>query len=41
MDTLTLLEGKLKKAIIDENYEDAAKIRDLIQSLEKDNKKEK
>lgn len=41
MDTLTLLEGKLKKAIIDENYEDAAKIRDLIKSLEKDNNKEK
>jgi excinuclease UvrABC helicase subunit UvrB len=35
IDTLTLLKNKLNKAVINEDYEDAAKIRDLIKSLEK------
>lgn len=38
VDTLKLLETKLNKAIIDEKYEDAAKIRDLINSLKNDQK---
>jgi excinuclease UvrABC helicase subunit UvrB len=37
VDTLKLLEVKLNKAIMDEKYEDAAKIRDLINSLKEDN----
>lgn len=36
IDTIKLLESKLNKAIMDEKYEDAAKIRDLINSLKKD-----
>ncbi len=36
MDTLQLLDMKMKNAIINENYEDAAKIRDLIKSLKED-----
>ncbi len=35
-DTITLLENELNKAVIDERYEDAAKIRDLIQSFKSD-----
>lgn len=34
VSTLGLLESKLKKAIMKEDYESAAKIRDLIKSLE-------
>ena len=37
IDTLKLLDIKMRKAIMDENYEDAAKIRDLIKSLKEDN----
>lgn len=33
IDTMTLLENKLNKAIINEDYEDAAKIRDLMLSI--------
>lgn len=36
LDTIKLLESKLNKAIMDEKYEDAAKIRDLITSLKVD-----
>lgn len=36
IDTIKLLETKLNKAISKENYEDAAKIRDLIKSLKED-----
>jgi hypothetical protein len=32
-ETIQLLESKLDKAILEENYEEAAKIRDLIKSL--------
>jgi len=35
VDTIELLEKKLKQAVIDEDYENAAKIRDLINSLKK------
>lgn len=38
IDTIKLLNKKLNQAIAKENYEDAAKIRDLIKSLEGDNK---
>jgi excinuclease UvrABC helicase subunit UvrB len=40
IDTLTLLDEKLKLAIINEKYEDASKIRDLIINLKEDQKKE-
>lgn len=40
-DTIKLLEMKLKNAIKEEKYEDAAKIRDLIISLKEDNKGDK
>ena len=40
IDTLTLLDSKLKLAIMDEKYEDASKIRDLIINLKEDQKKE-
>lgn len=40
IDTLKLLDKKLKESIIDENYEDASKIRDLINNLKEDRKKE-
>jgi hypothetical protein len=36
VDTLKLLKRKLNKAIDEEKYEDAAKIRDLINSLKED-----
>jgi excinuclease UvrABC helicase subunit UvrB len=36
IDTLKLLKRKLNKAIDEENYENAAKIRDLINSLKED-----
>jgi len=36
VDTIELLNKKLKQAVINEKYEDAAKIRDLIKSLEND-----
>ena len=36
VDTIELLNKKLKQAVINEKYEDAAKIRDLIKSLESD-----
>lgn len=39
VNTIELLEEKLKKSILVEDYESAAKIRDLIKSLE--NKEEK
>jgi len=39
MDTLQLLDMKMRNAIIDEKYEDAAKIRDLIKSLKEDENK--
>lgn len=35
VDTIELLEKKLKQAVINEDYENAAKIRDLIDSLKK------
>lgn len=38
VDTVKLLEKKLNQAILDEKYEDAAKIRDLIKSLKEDEK---
>lgn len=38
VDTIKLLNKKLNKAIMRERYEDAAKIRDLINSLKEDNK---
>jgi excinuclease UvrABC helicase subunit UvrB len=38
VDTIKLLEQKLNKAVLDEKYEDAAKIRDLIKSLKEDEK---
>lgn len=38
IDTVKLLEMKLNKAITEEKYEDAAKIRDLINSLKEDKK---
>jgi excinuclease UvrABC helicase subunit UvrB len=38
IDTVKLLSKKLNQAIMDEKYEDAAKIRDLIKSLEEDKK---
>lgn len=41
MDTLKLLENKLKEAVVYEKYESAAKIRDLINNLKEDKKKEK
>jgi len=41
MDTVKLLESKLNKAIQEEKYEDAAKIRDLIISLKPEDKKNK
>lgn len=37
-DTLKLLEKKLNKAVMNEDYESAAKIRDLIKSLKEDTK---
>ncbi len=40
IDTFKLLDNKLRSAIINENYEDAAKIRDLINNLKEDQKKE-
>jgi len=40
IDTVKLLENKLNKAIMDENYESAAKIRDLINNLKEDKEKE-
>ena len=40
IDTLKLLEHKLNQAIIDEKYEEAAKIRDLINSFKKDGNQE-
>ncbi len=40
IDTIKILEIKLNKAIQEEKYEDAAKIRDLITSLKKDNKED-
>jgi hypothetical protein len=40
MDTINLLEVKLRQAVQNENYEDAAKIRDLIKSLKDDDKNE-
>lgn len=36
LDTLKLLNQKLNKSIMEENYEDAAKIRDLIKTFEKE-----
>ena len=39
MNTLQLLDMKMRNAIIDEKYEDAAKIRDLIKSLKEDENK--
>lgn len=39
IDTVELLEEKLKKSIIDEDYESSAKIRDLIKDLENKSKK--
>lgn len=39
MDTLQLLDMKMRNAIMDEKYEDAAKIRDLIKSLKEDENK--
>jgi len=41
ISTIKLLEGKLKKSIIDENYENASKIRDLINNLKEDINKDK
>lgn len=38
IDTIKLLNKKLNQAIMREKYEDAAKIRDLINSLKEDNK---
>ena len=38
IDTIQLLEKKLNKSIENEKYEDAAKIRDLINSLKEDKK---
>jgi hypothetical protein len=38
IDTVKLLSKKLNQAIMDEKYEDAAKIRDLIKSLQEDKK---
>lgn len=38
IDTIKLLELKLNKAVQDEKYEEAAKIRDLITSLKEDKK---
>lgn len=38
IDTIKLLNKKLNQAIMRERYEDAAKIRDLINSLKEDNK---
>lgn len=40
INTIKLLENKLNKAIMDENYESAAKIRDLINNLKEDKEKE-
>jgi excinuclease UvrABC helicase subunit UvrB len=40
IDTIQLLEKKLNKAIESEKYEDAAKIRDLINNLKEDKKNE-
>jgi hypothetical protein len=40
IDTINLLEVKLRQAVQSENYEDAAKIRDLIKSLKDDSKDE-
>jgi excinuclease UvrABC helicase subunit UvrB len=40
LDTIKLLETKLNKAVFDEKYEDAAKIRDLIKSLKEDKKED-
>ena len=40
IDTFKLLEKKLNKAIMDEKYESAAKIRDLINNLKEDRRKE-
>jgi excinuclease UvrABC helicase subunit UvrB len=40
VDTLKLLDKKLKESIINEKYEDAAKIRDLINNIKKDREKE-
>jgi len=36
LDTLKLLNQKLNKSIMEEKYEDAAKIRDLIKTFEKE-----
>jgi excinuclease UvrABC helicase subunit UvrB len=36
VDTIKLLEQKLNKAVMEEDYENAAKIRDLIKSLKED-----
>ena len=40
IDTLGLLDKKLKESIINEKYEDAAKIRDLINNIKEDREKE-
>jgi len=39
MDTLKLLDIKLKQSIINEDYESCSKIRDLIKSLKEDENK--